>query len=146
MDVRTETGYPLVTVKTRGRVTLYSRRRTDLSKRFECLTAGLASLPDETVIDGELVALGNQRRSDFNLLQNFLPTPKVLEPGAHRLQALLKTPDALVVTPPVGCRVAHPRSSDEEIIAQRFFTTEVSRAFAFSAAVPSTEATKPCDK
>ena len=52
-------GYRLVTVKTGGKVTLYSRRGTDLSKRFEHVTAGLASLPDETVIDGELVALGN---------------------------------------------------------------------------------------
>ena len=64
-------GYRLVTVKTGGKVTLYSRRGTDLSKRFECVTAGLASLPDETVIDGEMVALGDQGTPDFNLLQNF---------------------------------------------------------------------------
>jgi len=50
-------GYRLVAVKTEGRVTLYSRRGTDLSQRFKYVTTALASLPDETVIDGELVAL-----------------------------------------------------------------------------------------
>ena len=64
-------GYRLVAVKTGGKVTLYSRRGTDLSKRFEYVTAALASLPDETVIDGELVALDEQGKPNFNLLQNF---------------------------------------------------------------------------
>jgi DNA ligase D-like protein (predicted ligase) len=64
-------GYRLVAVKTAGRVILYSRRGTDLSKRFEYVTAGLATLPDETVIDGELVALDEQGKPNFNLLQNF---------------------------------------------------------------------------
>ena len=64
-------GYRLVTVKTGGRVSLYSRRGTDLTQRFKYVNAALASLPDETVIDGELVALDDQGRPDFNLLQNF---------------------------------------------------------------------------
>jgi DNA ligase D-like protein (predicted ligase) len=67
-------GYRLLTVKTGGKVTLYSRRGTDLSKRFEYVTAALASLPDETVIDGELVALDGQGKPTFNLLQNFRST------------------------------------------------------------------------
>jgi ATP-dependent DNA ligase len=64
-------GYRLVSVKTGGRVTLYSRRGIDLSTRFAYVTADLASLPDETVIDGELVALDEQGKPNFNLLQNF---------------------------------------------------------------------------
>jgi bifunctional non-homologous end joining protein LigD len=64
-------GYRLLTVKTGGRITLYSRRGTDLSRRFEYVTAALASLPHETVIDGELVALDEQGKPNFNLLQNF---------------------------------------------------------------------------
>jgi DNA ligase D-like protein (predicted ligase) len=64
-------GYRLVAVKTRGKVSLYSRRGTDLSKRFEYVTAALASLPDETVVDGELVALDEQGKPNFNLLQHF---------------------------------------------------------------------------
>jgi ATP-dependent DNA ligase len=38
-------GYRLVGVKAGGRITLYSRRGTDLSKRFEYVTAGLATFP-----------------------------------------------------------------------------------------------------
>jgi DNA ligase D-like protein (predicted ligase) len=64
-------GYRLVAVKAGGKVTLYSRRGTDLSSRFEYVTAALASLPDETVVDGELVALDEQGKPNFNLLQNF---------------------------------------------------------------------------
>jgi DNA ligase D-like protein (predicted ligase) len=64
-------GYRMVAVRSGGKVTLYSRRGTDLSKRFEYVTAALESLPDETVIDGELVALDEQGKPNFNLLQNF---------------------------------------------------------------------------
>jgi ATP-dependent DNA ligase len=64
-------GYRLVAVKTGGKVTLYSRRGTDLSKRFEYVTAALASLPDESVVEGELVALDEHGKPNFNLLQNF---------------------------------------------------------------------------
>jgi bifunctional non-homologous end joining protein LigD len=67
-------GYRLIAVKSGGKVTLYSRRGTDLSKRFEYVAAGLATLPDETVIDGELVALDEQGKPNFNLLQNFRST------------------------------------------------------------------------
>jgi ATP-dependent DNA ligase len=63
-------GYRIEAVKTAGRVTLYSRRRTDLSNRFEYVASALANLPDETVIDGELVALDEQGKPNFNLLQN----------------------------------------------------------------------------
>jgi bifunctional non-homologous end joining protein LigD len=50
-------GYRLQAVKAGGKVILYSRRGIDLTKRFEYVTKALASLPDDTVIDGELVAL-----------------------------------------------------------------------------------------
>jgi DNA ligase D-like protein (predicted ligase) len=64
-------GYRIEAVKTGGKVTLYSRRGTDLSQRFKSIVSALASLPDETVIDGELVALDEQGKPNFNLLQNF---------------------------------------------------------------------------
>lgn len=42
--------------------TLFSRRGNDLTKRFDYVAAALANLADETVIDGELVALDEQGR------------------------------------------------------------------------------------
>jgi bifunctional non-homologous end joining protein LigD len=64
-------GYRLLAAKTAGRVTLYSRRGIDLTKRCPYVSAALASLPDDTVIDGELVALDEDGKPNFNLLQNF---------------------------------------------------------------------------
>jgi bifunctional non-homologous end joining protein LigD len=64
-------GYRIEAVKSGGKVTLYSRCGTDLSPRFEYVTSALDILPDETVIDGEIVALDEQGRPNFNLLQNF---------------------------------------------------------------------------
>jgi ATP-dependent DNA ligase len=64
-------GYRLQAVKSNGKVTLYSRRGNDLTKRFDYIATALASLPDDTVIDGELVALDREGKPSFNLLQNF---------------------------------------------------------------------------
>jgi DNA ligase D-like protein (predicted ligase) len=64
-------GFRLEAVKTGGEVTLYSRRRNILNSKFQYIADALHGLPDETVIDGELVALGSDGKPDFNLLQNF---------------------------------------------------------------------------
>ncbi len=64
-------GYRLEAVKTKGAITVYSRRRTVLNRKFGYIAEALADLPEETVIDGELIALDEGGRSDFNLLQNF---------------------------------------------------------------------------
>lgn len=63
-------GYRIEAIKTGGKVSLYSRRGNDLTQRFDYVAHALQSLPDETVIDGELVALDEQGRPSFNLLQN----------------------------------------------------------------------------
>ena len=64
-------GYRLEVVRSAGRTTLYSRRQNVLNQKFHYVATALKDLPDETVIDGELVALGPDGRPDFNLLQNF---------------------------------------------------------------------------
>lgn len=64
-------GYRLEAVKTQGEVTLYSRRGNILNRQFPGVAAALESLPDQTILDGEIVALDDEGRSDFNLLQNF---------------------------------------------------------------------------
>jgi DNA ligase D-like protein (predicted ligase) len=64
-------GYRLEVVKHAGQVTLYSRRRNVLNRKFPYIAAALAKLPDATVVDGELVALDAEGRSSFTMLQSF---------------------------------------------------------------------------
>src|ERR1700691_5599154 len=64
-------GYRLEVVRSAGKKTLYSRRQNVLNQKFPYIATALKDLPDDTVIDGELVALGPDGRPDFNLLQNF---------------------------------------------------------------------------
>ncbi|MGA9766566.1 MAG: non-homologous end-joining DNA ligase [Rhodomicrobium sp.] len=64
-------GFRLEAVKQKGETTLYSRRGNILNRKFPNIAAALEGLPDDTILDGEVVALDEQGRSDFNLLQNF---------------------------------------------------------------------------
>jgi len=64
-------GYRLEAVHSAGKTTLYSRRQNVLNQKFHYIATALEDLPEGTVIDGELVALGPDGRPDFNLLQNF---------------------------------------------------------------------------
>src|ERR1700722_16133555 len=63
-------GYRLEAVKKKGEVTLFSRRGNVLNRQFSYIAAALKDLPDDTILDGEVVALDAQGRSGFNLLQN----------------------------------------------------------------------------
>jgi DNA ligase D-like protein (predicted ligase) len=64
-------GFRIEAVKNIGEPTLYSRRRNPLNRKFPYIAAALKELPDATVIDGEVVAIDAEGRSDFALLQNF---------------------------------------------------------------------------
>ena len=64
-------GYRLEVVKSKGEVILYSRRRNILNKKFGYIAEALDKLSDDTILDGELVAINADGRADFNLLQNF---------------------------------------------------------------------------
>jgi bifunctional non-homologous end joining protein LigD len=63
-------GYRAIAFKTGGKVYLRSRNDNDFSVRYPTVVRGLAKLPDETVIDGEVVALDRDGRPSFNALQN----------------------------------------------------------------------------
>ena len=48
-----------------------SRRRNSFNRQYSLVFEALADLPDNTVIDGEVVALNESGRPDFNLLQHY---------------------------------------------------------------------------
>jgi ATP-dependent DNA ligase len=57
-------------IKSGGQVRLRSRNDKDFTKRYPGVVAALRELPDETVIDGEVVALDATGKPMFSLLQN----------------------------------------------------------------------------
>ena len=63
-------GYRAIAFRTRDKIHLRSRNDNDFSIRYASIVKGLAKLPAETVIDGEVVALDEHGRPSFNLLQN----------------------------------------------------------------------------
>lgn len=64
-------GYRAIGVKSHGLAQLWSRNRKDFTRRFPPVAEGLAKLPDETVLDGEIVALDGDGMPAFHWLQNF---------------------------------------------------------------------------
>ena len=71
-------GYRAIAFKTGGQIRLRSRNDNDFSNRYASVVHGLAKLPNETVVDGELVAFGDDGRPSFNALQNHSPSAPVL--------------------------------------------------------------------
>ena len=55
----------------RGTVHLRSRNDNDFNARYPSVVKALAALPDDTVIDGEVVAFGPDGRPSFSALQNY---------------------------------------------------------------------------
>jgi len=64
-------GYRALAIKTGGKVQLRSRNDNDLSGRYPSIVKALSSMPDETVVDGEVVAFDESGRPSFNSLQNY---------------------------------------------------------------------------
>lgn len=63
-------GFRLVATIENGKVTLYSRNGKIISHNYIEVAKALESIKHDAVIDGELIAIGSNGFSDFQLLQN----------------------------------------------------------------------------
>src|SRR5713101_1285904 len=64
-------GYRAIGFKTDGQARLWSRNGKDFIRRFPEVAKAIASLPEDTAIDGEIVALDADGKPSFALLQGF---------------------------------------------------------------------------
>jgi bifunctional non-homologous end joining protein LigD len=62
-------GFCAIGRKSGSSAQLWSRNQKDFSRRFPGVVKGITGLPNDTVIDREIVALDESGRPSFNLLQ-----------------------------------------------------------------------------
>ena len=63
-------GYRALAINADGKLRLYSRRQKSFSRQYRHVFDALRDLPENTVVDGEIVALDDQGRPNFNFLQH----------------------------------------------------------------------------
>jgi bifunctional non-homologous end joining protein LigD len=68
-------GFRAIGRKSGRSVQLWSRNQKDITRRFPIVLKGIAELPSDAVIDGEIVALDENGRPSFNLLQRLRLRP-----------------------------------------------------------------------
>ncbi len=71
-------GYRAIGIKSGRKAQLRSRNDNDFTQRYSTVSEALQALPDDTVIDGEVVALNEDGRPSFNLLQTYGSCPTQL--------------------------------------------------------------------
>lgn len=64
-------GCRAIAFKSGGGVQLRLRNDNDFTLRYPDIVEALAAMPDESVIDGEVVALDAEGKPSFNTLQNY---------------------------------------------------------------------------
>jgi DNA ligase D-like protein (predicted ligase) len=63
-------GYRAVAINVKGKLSLVSRKRKSFNKQYPYIIEALSDLPDNTVVDGEIVALDDVGRPNFSVLQH----------------------------------------------------------------------------
>jgi DNA ligase D-like protein (predicted ligase) len=63
-------GYRTIVMKKRGRMTIFSRRGNVVNGRYPKMPASFDFLPDNTMVDGELVVLDAEGKPSFSALQH----------------------------------------------------------------------------
>src|SRR5215472_15957258 len=63
-------GYRVVAINSNGRPSLFSKNRRSFNRQYPYIIDALSDLPENSVVDGEVVALDDAGRPDFNLLQH----------------------------------------------------------------------------
>jgi DNA ligase D-like protein (predicted ligase) len=63
-------GYRALAINSNGKLSLYSRRRKSFNRQYQHIFEALRDLPENTVVDGEIVALDDAGRPNFNFLQH----------------------------------------------------------------------------
>ena len=105
-------GYRAVAIKTSGQVRLRSRNDKDFNSRYPAVVKALMSLPDETVVDGEVVAMDASGRPSFNALQNY---------GSSKVSIFYYLFDVLVLA---GRNVmSQPLATRRELLRDRILST-----------------------
>ena len=70
-------GYHAVVVKRGNAVEVFSRRGNRFTKRYPAIAEAFERLAPDTVLDGEIVALDQDGRPDFQELQNWRPSQAI---------------------------------------------------------------------
>jgi DNA ligase D-like protein (predicted ligase) len=65
-------GYRALGLRSCAKARLLSRNGKDFSRRFPSIVSALSNLPDETIVDGEIVAFDESGLPSFTVLQNNL--------------------------------------------------------------------------
>ena len=70
-------GYRGLLVKRGARTDIYSRRNNRMNAKYPVIAQAFGNLAEDTILDGEIVALDADGRPDFNALQNWKPSRPV---------------------------------------------------------------------